>query len=143
MSFDLKIFDGDLKLGTNRDLATVEGVEKLTQDILKMVSTPIGGNPYFPWYGSPIERSLVGTAYETQFISNIASNQLRTTLEMLQNMQKEQLKTPQIITPQEQIAAIQNVSVNRNEVDPRFFIILITVLNKAFRRVQIPLQVSL
>lgn len=143
MSFDLKLTQGDLKLGTNRDLATVENSEKLTQEVLKILATPIGGNSFFPWYGSPIDRSLVGTAYDTQFISAIATTQLRTSLETLQNLQKEQLKTPQIVTPQEQIAAIQDVFVRRNEIDPRFFLVTITILSKAFRRVQTSLRITL
>lgn len=143
MSFDLKITKGDLRLSDTRDIAIVENSDKLRQEVLKIVATPIGGNQFFPWYGSPIERSLVGTSFETDFISAIATTQLRTSLETLQNLQKEQLKTPQIVTPQEQIAAVQDISVQRNTVDPRFFAIVITVLSKAFRRVQTSLQVSL
>lgn len=143
MSFDLRLEGRDLKLGSNRDLATVENSEKLTQEVLKIVSTPLGGNPFFPWYGCPLEQSLVGTAYSTGFVSTIASTQLRTALETLQKMQKVQLSSGQVVTPQEQIAAIQDVFVDRNVVDPRFFLVRLTVLSKAFRTVQSSLQVSL
>jgi len=143
MSFDLKIDKGDVVLGPDSDLRTVENSEKLTQEVLKVVSTPIGGNPFFPWYGSPIQRTLVGTAFTTVFISSIAETQLRTSIENLQGLQKEQLKTSQVVTPQEQIAAVQNVLVERNSVDPRFFRIQLTVLSKAFRQVQTSLQISL
>ncbi len=143
MSFDLRLEGQDLKLGSNRDLAIVEGTEKLTQEILKIVSTDLGSNPFFPWYGCPLSQSLVGTAYTSNFISTIASTQLRTSLETLQKMQKVQLSDGQVVTPQEQIAAVQDVAVSRNAVDPRFFLITVTVLNKAFRTVQSTLQVSL
>ena len=143
MSFDLKISQGDLRLSETRDLAIVENSEKLTQDVLKIVTTPIGGNPFFPWYGSPIEQSLVGTSFETQFVAAVATNQLRTSLENLQSLQKEQLKTAQLVTPQESIAAVQDINVHRNTIDPRFFRLTITVLSKAFRRVQTSLQISL
>jgi phage baseplate assembly protein W len=143
MSFDLRLDGRDLKLGANRDLAIVENSEKLTQEVLKIVSTPLGGNPFFPWYGCPLEQSLVGTAYSTRFVSTIASTQLQTALETLQKMQKVQLSSGQVVTPQEQIAAIQDVFVDRNIVDPRFFLVRLTVLSKAFRTVQSSLQVSL
>jgi len=143
MSFDLRVKDGDLALGSNRDLATVENSEKLVQDVLKLISTPIGSNPFFPWYGSPIERSLIGTPFETNFIESIATQQLKSSLETLQNLQKEQLKQFQLVTPQEQIAAVQDITVQRNTIDPRFFRILITVLSKAFRQVQTSLTVRL
>lgn len=144
MSFDLKIKNGDLTFGPTNDLAIVENGEKLTQDILKIILTPIGGNPFFPWYGSPISQSLVGSAYEANFIASIASNQLRSSIEKLQNMQKEQMRsTNQIVTAQEQIAAVQNINVERNSVDPRFFSVVLTVLSKAFQRVQAQFDVRL
>lgn len=144
MSFDLKIKNGDLSLGATKDLDIVENGDKLTQDILKIVLTPLGGNPFFPWYGSPISQSLIGAAYETNFIASLASNQLRGSIEKLQNMQKEQMRsTNQIVTAQEQIAAIQNVNVERNSTDPRFFSVVLTVISKAFQRVQTQFNVRL
>lgn len=143
MSFDLKIVDGDLSLSNKRDLAVVEREEKLVQDILKIVSTPLGGNFFHGWYGSPITSTLVGTAYTSNFISAIATTQLRNSLEALKALQAEQAKTSQIVTPQEQIAAIENVQVDRNALDPRFFSIVLTVLNKAFRRVESSFSIAL
>lgn len=144
MSFDFKLQNADIQIGANGDIATVESSEKLTQDILKIISTPRGGNVFFPWYGSPISQSLVGTAFETKFISAMASEQLRTSLETLQSLQEEQQKDPaQVVTAQEQIAAITNINVSRNVTDPRFFNVTLTVLSKAFRRVQTNLRISL
>lgn len=143
MSFDLKIQGGDLALSGTGDLAIVENTEKLVQDVLKIVSTQIGANPFFPWYGSPITKSLVGRPYDTEFINAIATQQLRTTLERLQGMQKDQLRTNQVVTPREQIAAISNVQVERNLTDPRFFKIVLTVLSKAFLEVQTQVDITL
>jgi len=143
MSFDLKIEGGDLAIGPDGDLAIVENTEKLIQDVLKIVSTQIGANPFFPWYGSPITKSLVGRAYDTNFITGIASQQLRATLERLQAMQKDQLRTSQVVTPREQIAAISRVYVERNINDPRFFRIVLTVLSKAFLQVSTELEIGL
>lgn len=141
MSFDLKLESGDLKISTKHDLDVVTDTEKLIQDILKIISTPIGANSLFPWYGSTISASLVGTAFDMTFIANMASIQLKNSVETLQNLQKAQLSYSQIVTPQEQIAAVQNVNVNRNSNDPRFFSIVLTVLSKAFRQVPISLQI--
>lgn len=143
MSFDLKIVDGDLSLSNKRDLAVVEREEKLIQDILKIVSTPLGSNFFHPWYGSPITSTLVGTAYTSNFISAVATTQLRNSLEALKSLQAEQVKSNQIVTPQEQIASIQNVAVDRNVVDPRFFSVVLTVLNKVFRQVETSFAISL
>jgi hypothetical protein len=137
MSFDLKIEEGDLKI-TNGELATVENSEKLVQDILKILTTDLGANLFFPWYGCPITKSLIGTGYGSTFVKDVATQQLFTSLQTLQRMQDDQLQRSQIVTPQEQIAAIQNVDVNRNPSDPRFFTVAVTVLSKSFRRVEVP-----
>lgn len=143
MSYDLKLIQGDLQIASG-DLAIVEKSDKLVQDILKILSTQLGANPFFPWYGSPISRSLIGTALDYKFVSQIASSQLQSSLETLQGLQKEQLRiTPQLITPEEQIAAIQDVSVLRSNVDPRFYQVRVTVLNKAFRRVPAAVDISI
>jgi hypothetical protein len=143
MSFDLRIRDGDLQIGRDGDLAKVEDTEKLVQDIVKIVSTQIGANPFFPWYGSPITKSLLGRSFDRKFVSAVATQQLRTTMERLQTLQKEQIRRNQVVTPQEQIAAIQKVFVDRNIVDPRFYTIVLTVLTKAFSKVDIPLSIRL
>lgn len=144
MSFDLKIVGGDLVKNTNNDLSTVRNVDKLTQDILKVVQTQLGSNPFFPWYGSPISKSLVGRAYDSNFVSAIASQQLRSSLETLQQLQKVQmLKTDQLVTAEEQIGAIQGVKVEQNVADPRYYKITIAVVSKAFQTIYPTLNISL
>lgn len=142
MSFDLRIIGRDIAIGKDGDLAIVDNTDKLVQDILKILTTKLGANPFYPWYGSPISRTLIGKAFEETFVANVASNQLKTALEMLQRLQKEQLKKDQLITPQEQIAAIQNVNIQRNTADPRFYSIDVTVLTKAFKSTKVSLKVS-
>lgn len=143
MSFDLKLEQGDLQIGSNADLATVENGEKLTQDVLKILSTQIGSNNRFPWYGSPLTQSMIGRAYDSVFVQSVATNQIRFSITNLQRLQTEQLRSDQYVTPQEQIAALQNISVEQNTVDPRFFSIDLIVLSKAFRRVQASFSVTL
>jgi hypothetical protein len=140
MSFDLKLENGDL-LVKSGDLQTVENNDKLVQDILKILSTPMGGNPFFPAYGSPINSAMIGNYYDIDFVRNVTTQQIRTTLERLQQLQADQLRNNQIVTPFEQLAAIQSVSVNNIPQDPRYYAISLTVISKAFRRVDIPFMV--
>lgn len=144
MSFDLKIENGDLVLGADNDLAIVEKVDKLVQDMLKIVSTQLGSNPFFPWYGSPISKALVGRPYDSKFVSSVASQQLQATLETLQKLQKEQLlKSGQYVSPEEQIAAIRKISVEQNITDPRYYRILINAINKAYQLAPASLDISI
>lgn len=143
MSFDLKLINGDIVLGSNSDLSIVENGEKLTQDILKIVTTELGANKRFPWYGCPITQSLIGQVFDTIFLQSVGTNQLRFSITNLERLQKEQNRSNQLVTAQEQIGAIQKIDVFQNEIDPRFFNINLEVLSKAFRRVPMSFSVSL
>lgn len=142
MSFDLKLINGGISIGPNGDVAIVENGEKLVQDVLKICTTLLGANSRYPWYGSPISQSLIGRAFDKVFLQSVGSNQLKFSIANLQRLQAEQLKQDQMITAQEQIAAIQNVSVQQNNVDPRFFSVDLIVLSKAFRRIPISFSVA-
>lgn len=131
MSFDLKITDGDLQISNTGDLQIVENTEKLIQDVLKIVTTPLGGNPFFPWYGGGISSSLIGSSLGLNFSNSIAKLQIEESLETLKKLQTLQTNTGQEVTPAETLAAVQTVDVMRNQVDPRYFRIVIKVLTKA------------
>lgn len=139
MSFDIKLFGGDLVI-QNGDFAVVEDQDKLVQDILKLVSTQLGSNPFFPGYGSPISQALIGTS-DLSFSQDIATQQLRASLERLRDLQQQQIKNNQIVTPQEQIVAIQDISVTQAEDDPRYYFVNFTVINKAFQSVPVSFAV--
>ena len=142
MSYDFRITNGDLRIDANGDLDRVEDNEKLIQEILKIAHTPLGSNVFYPWYGSPISQSLVGNALDMEFISTVASSQLQSSIENLQRLQQKQA-LEQRVTPFEQLAAIKNISITRNQVDPRFFLIVIEVLTKALSVVTTQLSVQL
>jgi hypothetical protein len=130
MSYDFKIYKGDFKIGSDGDIQKVENTEKLIQDILKVAITPLGSNRFFPWYGSPVSKSLIGNVFDMEFVTTVASGQLMNSLESLQTLQQEQARR-QRVTPFEQIAAVRRVEIERNQVDPRFFTVAIDVLTKA------------
>ena len=139
MSFDLKLFGGDLVI-QNGDLAIVEDSDKLIQDILKLVSTQLGSNPFFPAYGSPVSQVLIGTS-DVDFSQDVATQQLRASIERLKDLQQNQIKSNQIVTAEEQISAVQNVSIVQAKDDPRYYFVNLTVINKAFQSVPISFAV--
>jgi hypothetical protein len=139
MSFDLKLFGGDLVLN-NGDLAIVEDADKLVQDILKLVSTQLGSNPFFPGYGSPITQILIGTS-DILLSEEMATHQLKASIERLKDLQQDQIKHNQIVTPQEQIAVIRDVSIKQARDDPRYYYVNMTVINKAFQSVPVSFAV--
>jgi phage baseplate assembly protein W len=141
MSFDLKLINGDLVVN-NGDLAIIEGGNKLVQDVLKLISTQLGSNPFFPAYGCLITSVLIGTAYDEGFVQDIATQQLESALERLQDSQLEQLKNNQIVTADEQIATFKNVRVVRYANDLRAFSVSLTVISKAFQSIPVSFVIS-
>ena len=134
MSFDLKLSAGDLVI-KNGDLDTIANEDKLVQDILKICLTQAGSNLYQPWYGSYISKSLVGSVLDDNISFGIANSQLQNALENLKKLQELQVASGQKITPQEQIALISDISIGRNQIDPRLIEVLVKVFNKAFKLV--------
>ncbi|KKN72145.1 hypothetical protein LCGC14_0413570 [marine sediment metagenome] len=141
MSFDFKISDGDLSIGQDGDLKKVENTEKLIQDILKIVITPMGSNQFYPWYGSRVSKSLIGQVFDFEFLSTVASSQLQNALENLQRLQQEQARQ-QSVTPFEQLAALKGVRVERNQVDPRYFLVVISAVTRALTEANTSLTIK-
>lgn len=132
MSFDLQIVNGDLVIGANADLATVQNQPKLIQDLLKIAITQAGANPLQPWYGSLISQSLIGSYLSSDITISVAQTQLQNAIQNLQNLQNLQVQSGQTVTPDEQIAFINDISIVRNATDPRLFQVIITVLTRSF-----------
>lgn len=141
MSFDLKISQGDLVI-KNSQLQTVIDSEKLVQDILKICLTAAGSNPLHPWYGSFISRTIVGNPLYNSVIIQIAQSQLTTALDNLKSLQGIQLKSFQRVSADEQISAILDISIVRNQVDPRLFDVRISALTKGMKPVPASFTVS-
>lgn len=134
MSYDLKIVNGDFTL-KNGDLDIVTGQAKLIQDILKVCLTTAGSNIFQPWYGSFLSRTLIGSPLDADITSAIAKNQLQNALENLKKLQQLQIgNSLQQITPDEHIAGITSITVDRNTIDPRLFSVMVKVLSRSFQR---------
>ena len=141
MSFDLKITNGDLVI-KNGQLQTVIDSEKLIQDILKICLTTAGSNPLNPGYGSYISRTLVGNPLHTSVLVQIGKSQLNSALENLKTLQEMQVKSFQRVSADEQISAILDISIIRNEFDPRLFSVRISALSKGFKPITTAFRAS-
>lgn len=130
MSFDLKVNNGNLVINKNGDLETVSDTNKLIQDSLKIILTPLGSNPLNPWYGSNLSLALLGNTFDMDFGLEAARIQITTAMENLKKMQLSQSAT-QILSPAETIAAIKDVYVNTNPIDQRLVETKVSLLSGA------------
>ena len=142
MSFDLQVIGGDLVISSTGDLSAVSGSAKLEQDLLKISLTSVGANTLQPWYGSLISKTLIGSFLKSDIIFTMAQTQLQNALENLKNLQNLQVSQGQKVTPDEQLASISNISIQRSPVDPRLITVLIQVLSRAFTKVNTTFTVS-
>lgn len=143
MSFDLRINEGDIAIGQDGDLNKIEDTEKLIQDILKMLMTPLGSNVFFPWYGSPLTDVTVGQVLDRKFVVSVVESIIRGNLETLQKLQKQQAASGQRVSAGELLAVVQGIRVNRNIVDPTYWTIIIRVLSKGLKASDAVLDVTL
>jgi phage baseplate assembly protein W len=143
MSFDLRINQGDLVIGQNGDLDQVNDLEKLIQDILKILMTPLGANLFFPWYGSPLSDVSIGQVLDSVFVESMIQQIIRSNLDTFQKLQKQQAASGQRVTAGELLAAVQSVNVHRNVVDPTFWTISVKILSKSLKPVEAVLDVTL
>jgi phage baseplate assembly protein W len=141
MSFDLKISNGDFVISGGK-LTIVQDSEKLIQDILKMCLTAAGSNPIHSWYGSFISRTIIGSPQDTSIIVQIAKSQLNTALENLKSLQELQVKSFQRVSADEQIAAILDISIIRNQFDPRLIDVKIKVMTKGLKPISTSFKVN-
>jgi hypothetical protein len=141
MSFDFKIVNGNLSISNTGQVEIVEKEAKLVQDLLKIILSQKGFNKRHPWYGTNIINGGVGNSFDFQFTSSFLQSQVKSAIEILISLQKQQEKS-QYVSPEESIAAIKNVSVKERFNDPRYLDIYISVINKLFRNTETSVSIS-
>lgn len=129
MSFDLALVDSDISIKPDGTLRTVTDTNKLKQDVVKIILTPLNSVRFHPWYGSDINEGLIGEVPTDSILFQKISGALTQSLNRLQTLQRSQA-TGQRVTPAEMIAAIRSVSVQRAIDDPRQVNVVVILLSK-------------
>jgi len=141
MSFDLKLENGDVRI-ENGDLSVVHDTNKLTQDLLKILITPLNSNPVNPWYGSNVGLALIGNTFDLDFGIEAARAQASTAVDNLLRMQISQSQK-QVLSPAESILSIKDIYVNTNATDRRLVELKVSVVSAALSVVDVRFTVSL
>lgn len=130
MSFDLKLENGDILLGSDGGPQRVFNDDKLRQDIIKIILTPLGSNQLFQWYGSPLTERAIGKVLDKRILDMEMSNSIIYALNNLMALQEEQEKTGQYVSPAEAIGQILNVEIEPSVYDSRQINISIAVASR-------------
>ncbi len=143
MSFDLSLSKGDLTVAGDGDLNKVRNTPKVIQDVLKVLHTPVGSNPYFPRLGNFLTTLNIGENLNSQFVESRVESSVTQSIEILQSLQRQQ-ELIQTVTAEEKIANLSRLEATRNDQDPRQYDIDIAVLTGAGTSIDIePFQLSL
>ena len=142
MSFDLKILNNDLAINPDGTIQTVENNEKLIQDVLKAILTPLGSNIFFKWYGSDLNNRVVGQNLPPQLLDLEIKRSVENSIFNIMSLQKSQARS-QYVSAAEIIASVNDINVLRNEEDPRQFEIYIAILTKKLNVIETTFSVRI
>lgn len=142
MSFDLKIESNDLVIGANGDVDIVQDNEKLGQEVVKGILTPLGGNRFFRWYGSAINLRTVGQILDDSILEMEAQRSVEDLLNNIIKLQKVQSRE-QYVSPGEMIASVRDISVLRNQEDPRQYEVVVSLITRQLTEVNETFQLRI
>jgi hypothetical protein len=135
MSFDLALTRGDIKIAADGTVNAVAGNAKLRQDIIKILLTELGDNKFHPRYGSHIGSLQIGHHADAKLVSLDLESSARNAIRILMSLQRSQSKR-QALTPGERIIDVLDVSVARDDIDPRLYNIFVSVLTQELTEVR-------
>ena len=124
MAFDIKIQNGDIAFDAQGRIELVRNNNKLVQEVLKLINTTLGYDPFDPSYGISATTNTLGSIST----SSVTSQRLESEITRgLQRLKAEQLslERQQILTPGERIENINSIIVEQDETDPRQYNIFI------------------
>jgi len=140
MSFDIRAFTGDIEIGSNGDLIQITDSDKLAQDVVKLLNTPIGTNPLNPGYGSMLTVNQIGEAVSVEGLVQQTKTIITEALEQLISQQIIQAAI-QPVTDAETLIDFETPIVQQDPLDPRQFNIVVNAISKALTPLAIALVV--
>jgi len=129
MSFDLKIENNNLTLNPDGTLQTVRDNEKLAQDVIKIILTPVGSNRFHKWYGSTVGARTIGEILPAALTQADSERAIQNSLNNLIALQRAQSRA-QYVSPGETIDSIKDIFASRNNSDPRQYQIVVSVITR-------------
>ena len=129
MSFDLALINSDLSIKSDGTVRTVTKTDKLKQDVVKIILTPLGSMRFHDWYGSNINENTIGNILPENILFNDISSSISESLERLRTLQRSQASY-QKMDPSEIIVSIAEINVQRDIVDPRQVNVIVKVISR-------------
>jgi phage baseplate assembly protein W len=135
MSFDLALINSDLSIKPDGTIRTVMRSDKLKQDIVKIILTPVGSVKFHPWYGSAINEGTIGEVLPDSALFQDITTAIQQSLSRLQTLQRTQA-TGQRVELSEILATINDIQIQRKYDDPRQVNVIVVAMSKDFTAVE-------
>lgn len=135
MSFDFQLINSDLNIKSDGTIRTVTGINKLKQDIIKIILTPIGSMRLHPWYGSAISDDIIGQNIPEEMLLEEIQASIEQSLDRLKKLQIAQA-SGQTVSNDELIGLIEGILAQRALYDQRQITVIVSVFSKNLSQVE-------
>lgn len=135
MSFDFQLINSDLNIKSDGTIRTVTGINKLKQDIIKIILTPIGSMRLHPWYGSAISDDIIGQNIPEEMLLEEIQTSIEQSLDRLKKLQIAQA-SGQTVSNDELIGLIEGILAQRALYDQRQITVIVSVFSKNLSQVE-------
>lgn len=129
MSFDLKLENGSFSFKSG-EVVVVNDIEKLKQDVAKIIITELGSVRLHNWYGTTLLGDAIGTSSSRQNLKSEVIRSVSAAMNNLKLIQEQNEKSGQILTSKEVIGSIDDVDC-LDTTDPRQVIILVKITTRS------------
>ena len=126
MSFDARLQSGDLVISD--DIEIIEDTDKLIQDSIKLLLTPLGGWFADPNYGTKLSIDLIGQAVPSWIGAQNTESMIRAAFQYYKAIQSSQIESGQLLSDAERLFKVAQVEVFRDDTDPRQFNTYLTLV---------------
>jgi len=126
MSYDLKLENGDFVIDTQGDVIVLENYDKLEQDLLRLVYTSPGDNPFDEAEGIGAY-DLLGAVIPRDINETLLGKQVYFGIQHMIGQQADQALM-QYVSPEERIATIDGIILHKAELKVLNFEILLTTV---------------
>jgi len=126
MSYDARLQTGDLVISD--DIEIIEDTDKLIQDSIKLLLTPLGGWFADQGYGTKLSIDLIGQAVPSWIAAQQTESFIASAFEYYKRIQNAQVESGQVLSDAERLFRVANIDIARDSSDPRQFNVSLTLV---------------
>lgn len=131
----------DISFDPRGRIRTVEGSEKLLQELKKVALTTKGTNPFHPSYGS-VFKSLSNVSVDPAYLKSRLTAEALDVVSQVLVLQTEESGVGRLFPDSELIHSVTTVTAQRDTADPRIWRVFLELLTESGRQVELNASVK-